>query len=96
MIVGGGLAGGYQSVGVSQHHKDLVSKNIAKINTAVGGHATSYTIDKAWSQVVAGTNYHFNLTSNDNHKYTVTIYEPLPHTHSPAEVSSGSVGHSGP
>lgn len=84
MIVGGGLAGGYHSVGVSKHHQDLIAKTTGQINQAVGGHATSYTINKVWSQVVAGTNYHFNLTSNDNHKYTVTIYEPLPHTNSPA------------
>lgn len=96
-MIGGGLAGGYHKAGkVEQSHKDLVAHNLAAINSKLGAHATSFTVTEAWTQVVAGTNYFFNLKSNDNKEYWVKLYEPLPHTNSPVQVTEGKAGHGSP
>jgi hypothetical protein len=56
---------------------------LANINAKAGHdhHWTSVHVDKAWTQVVAGTNYFFHLTTNDHKKVSVCIFVPLPHTH---------------
>ncbi len=89
------MIGGFgdASTTITEEHKDLVKNNLAKINAKLGTHATSFTINSVTTQVVAGTNYFFHLTSNDGKKYSALIYVPLPHTNAPAEVSKAEVGH---
>lgn len=79
-----GCCGGNQAQNITQEHRDLVNHNLAGLNAKTGAHATSFTVNKVATQVVAGTNYHFHLTSNDGKPYTATIHVPLPHTNSPA------------
>jgi cystatin-A/B len=85
--------GGHTDNEVSQKVKDLVNGNIAGINSALGKNYTSFHVDKVWTQVVAGTNYTVHLTANDNSKVTVRLYEPLPHTNQPVQVSKAVDGH---
>lgn len=87
------MPGGFHETDVDQTVKDLVSHNIAGINGKVGANATSFTVNRAFSQVVAGTNYFLHLTSNDGKQYSVCIYVPLPHTNAPAQVTLGEQGH---
>lgn len=87
------MPGGFAKVEVTQDIKDLVSHNLAGINSKTGSHATSYTINDAHSQVVAGTNYFFHLTDNHGEKFSVIVHVPLPHTNAPASVSWGAKGH---
>lgn len=87
------LCGGHQGGEVTQEVKDLVNNNLAAINSKLGTHHTSFTVDSVESQVVAGTNYTVKLTSNDDHKYTVRIFVPLPHTGNAPEISAFAQGH---
>lgn len=87
------VPGGYHSVEVTQEAKDLVAHNVAGINAKLGAHHTSFTVDNVSSQVVAGTNYFFHLTADNGAKVSATIYVPLPHTNSPAEVTDAHDDH---
>ena len=87
------LAGGLAVGVVDQHHKDLVKHHTNDINAKLGTHATSFTVDSVHTQVVAGTNYFFHITSNDGHKYSVFIHVPLPHTGAPSSLSFAEHGH---
>ena len=71
------MFGGHSQTEVTQAHKDLIAHHTAQINTKLGIHATSFTINSVTTQIVAGRNYHFHLTANDGQKYTVEIYVPL-------------------
>lgn len=53
----------------------------------------TWTIDSVSSQVVAGTNYWFHVTSNHGVKKSVRVFVPLPHTGAPAEVGTVVDGH---
>lgn len=86
------MIGGFSETEVTQEHKDLVNGNVANINAKLGANAENYTVDKAWTQVVAGTNYFFHLSSGDQ-KSSVCIFVPLPHTNAPAEVALAENGH---
>lgn len=89
----GGTAGGHHETAVTQDIKDLVNNNKAAINSKLGSHATSYTVNKVWSQVVAGTMYFLHLTDDKGEKVSASIYVPLPHTNAPAEVKKAEKGH---
>jgi len=80
------MIGGLQEIDVTAEHQEIVKVHLAAINSKGHTHHTSFHVDKAWSQVVAGTNYFFHLTSNDHHKYSVFIHLPLPHTNQPPQV----------
>lgn len=90
------MIGGFQETEVTQEIRDLVANNVAGINSKLGSNATSFTIVKAFSQIVAGTNYFLHLTSNDGQNYSVCVYVPLPHTNAPAEVTLAEAGHTDP
>lgn len=87
------LCGGHSATAVTQEVKDLVAHNVANINAKLGTHYTGFTVDHVETQVVAGTNYTVQLTSNDGHKVTARIYVPLPHTNEPSSVSNAVAGH---
>jgi hypothetical protein len=87
------LCGGHSAGEVTQEVKDLVNHNVAGINSKLGTSYTSFTVNHVETQVVAGTNYTVQLTSNDGHPVTARIYVPLPHTNAPAEVSAAVAGH---
>jgi len=54
---------------------------------------SSLQVDNVWSQVVAGNNYFYHLTANDGTKITACIFEPLPHTNQPPQLSLVEIGH---
>jgi hypothetical protein len=82
------MIGGFHETPVTQEHQALVQKNLAGINNLLHGHhATSFHVDQAWTQVVAGTNYFFHLTSNSHKQYSVCIFVPLPHTNGADQVT---------
>lgn len=89
----GGICGGSSECQITQEIVQLVNNNLAALNAKTGANATSFTVVKAKSQVVAGTNYHLHLNSNTGSPYTVTISVPLPHTNSPPQVTRGEAGH---
>lgn len=89
----GGLAGGHSSHDVTAEHTALVNSHLADLNAKLGTHATSFTVNSVHTQVVAGTNYFFHLTSNDGHKYSASFYEPLPHTGNPITLSWAEADH---
>lgn len=45
--------------------KDLVNDQTPNINNKLGKAYPSFTVDKVWSQVVAGKNYFFHITVNN-------------------------------
>ncbi len=92
----GGVVGGFSPKEVDQEIKDLAAHNVAGINAKAGTHFTSVTVDKAWTQVVSGTNYFLWLTGNDGTQAHARIYVPLPHTNAPAEVADAGTGHEDP
>lgn len=85
------MMGGMQEHAVDAGIKDLVSHNVAAINSKTHVNATSWTVNKAWTQVVAGTNYFLHLTSNDGKKASVVIYKPL--GNEAAQVTFGEANH---
>ena len=87
------MIGGFSESEVSQEHIDLVQSNTQNISSTLGVNAASFTVNSAWVQVVAGTNYFFHLTADNGDKFSVVIFVPLPHTNAPAEVSLAEVGH---
>lgn len=87
------MIGGLSSTPVTQEHQDLVKANLASINSSSHANATSYHVDKAWVQVVAGTNYFFHVTDNNHKKWSVFVEVPLPHTNAPAKVTHVAAGH---
>jgi hypothetical protein len=50
---------------VVEEHQDMVKNLRAEINTKLGIEVASFTVVKAWVQVVAGTKYFFHLKSDD-------------------------------
>lgn len=73
LILGGA---GHHEIG--QKDTDRVNALSGAINQQIGVINMSYTIVKAKSQVVNGTNYFYHLRGNPhNTEVTVTIYEPL-------------------
>jgi hypothetical protein len=88
------LCGAPQVGQVTAEDQARVNGLTAAINAQSGTNHESYTVVAASTQVVAGTNYFYHLNGNPgNSPLTVTIYEPLPHTGEPAQVSQVSVGH---
>lgn len=86
-------AGGFTEVPVNEEITNLVNNNLAALNSSTGANATSFTVVKAFSQVVAGTNYFLHLNSNNGQPFSAVIYVPLPHTNAPAQVTLGEAGH---
>ena len=85
--------GGFSPVEVTQEITNLVNSNLAALNSATGANATSFTVVKAFSQVVAGTNYFLHLNTNDGKPFSAVIFVPLPHTNAPDQVTLGEAGH---
>lgn len=89
------MPGGWSQHAVDATVQDLVSGHKAAINAQTHVNAANWKIDKAWSQVVAGTNYFVHLTSNDGKHASASFYVPLPHTNAPAELKFAEAGHTG-
>ncbi len=87
------MPGGFSEQTVEDHHRNLVQQTQQSFESQLGASNTSYNIDKVFSQVVAGTYYHFHLTSNNGQQVSVLVFEPLPHTNEPAKVERVEQGH---
>ncbi len=78
------MIGGFQEqANVSNDHKDLITANLAQINNLLHVNCASYQVNKVHTQVVAGINYFFHLTGDNNEHYSVSIHVPLPNTNAP-------------
>ena len=53
---------------MNAHHK--------MINEKLGKNYNSYQVVRKWTQIVAGTNYYYNLLAGGR-KYSVNIFKPL-------------------
>ena len=90
------MVGGYQAreAGECADAIKLVEEtHFAAANAKGNCNATSWKVVKVWSQVVAGTNWWFHVEDNNGQKWSVCVFEPLPHTGNPAEISSVHNGH---
>lgn len=88
------LCGAPQAGHVTAEDQARVNGLTAAINAQAGTNHESFTVIAASTQVVAGTNHFYHLECHPGHSHlTVTIYEPLPHTGEPAQVSQVTVGH---
>lgn len=88
------LCGAPQPVQVTAEDQALVNGLTAAINAQSGTNHESYTVVAASSQVVAGTNHFYHVNGNPgNTPLTITVFEPLPHTGEPAQVSQVTPGH---
>ena len=90
------MPGGLAGRAVTQEDIDLVNQNLAGINTKLGTSHTAFKVDSAHTQVVAGTNYFYHLTSEDHKKYSVVIFVPLPFTGNPPQVTLAEPDHTQP
>ena len=86
------MLGAPQESAIAAEDTARVNGLTAAINAKLGTNHAAFTVVKCSHQVVAGTNHFYHLTADGN-SYTVTVFEPLPHTGQPAEVSEGTVGH---
>lgn len=87
------MLGGFHDAEVTAEHTNLATSQLANINAKLGKHFTSVTVDSVKTQVVAGTNYFFHLTTNDGHKISATVFVPLPHTNEAASVTDAHEDH---
>lgn len=81
------LAGGWGVVEVTPQHHQVLDVVKVHINTKLGAAHGNFEILEVRQQVVAGTNYFFKLKSDDK-IIEVKVFEPLPHTGNPAEVTA--------
>lgn len=87
------ICGGLSDSQITPEIIDVANSNIALLNEKLGSNATSFTVVKAQTQCVAGTNYFLHLNSNTGEPYTVTIYVPLPMANTPVQVTRAENGH---
>ena len=90
------MIGGFQDKGVTEEARAAWASVLPSLETNgnwVAG--KTWEINSVQTQVVAGTNYLFAVTSNDGDKKTVKVFVPLPYTNAPAEVSEIHDGHQG-
>ena len=80
------MIGGFSEQTVEDHHRNMINGLKANFETQLGGSNASFHVDKVFTQVVAGTYYHFHLTSDNGKQLSVLVFEPLPHTQQPATV----------
>ncbi len=63
------------------------------INTKLGTNHNTLNIDKVFTQVVAGTYYHFHLTADNGDKLSALVFQPLPHSNEAPKLESVEKGH---
>lgn len=68
------MIGGFHQQDVSAEHQNLVNSQKDHINSRLGANHNSYTVNQVWTQVVAGTNYFFHLTADDNSQVSVCVF----------------------
>lgn len=74
------MIGGFSEQTVEDHHRNLLATVRPAVETKLGAAHANWTIDRVFSQVVAGTYYHFHLTGDNGAQVSVLVFEPLPHT----------------
>lgn len=61
------------------------------INQKLKTNFASFKVMSVKTQVVAGTNYLFQLETNDKKKVEVKIFRPLPHKNEPNQVTEAKL-----
>lgn len=80
--------GSYQPIEITQKESLLVNQLVNEINQKLELCVECWTINKAWGQVVAGTNYYFFITADSGDYVTVSIFDPLPNTNCTAKLEN--------
>ena len=80
------MIGGFNQCEDKAGCQEKVTSCCAAINAKNGCNATSYTVDKCFSQVVAGTNWWAHCKCSNGKEWSVCMFEPLPHTGNPCTV----------
>lgn len=85
------MCGGHSN---AKQPDDRTLSLVAQLNKAMCDHLkieeTELVLKSYTSQVVAGTNFTFTLAGH-GHTYIVKVFQPLPHTGEPAQVTEGSL-----
>jgi hypothetical protein len=71
----------------------MINQLKGHINTKLGSSHNSFKINKVFTQIVAGTYYHFHLTADNGDKLSVLVFQPLPHTNEQTRVEYVQKGH---
>ncbi len=81
---------------INQKVRDLANHHLGAINHKKGTHYTSLTVNRAYSQVLAGTNWFLHVTTNDGTKLSVTIHKYFHMAHKSPKVVDVHEGHKAP
>ena len=87
------MIGGFSETQVDDHHRDLINTLKPTFEGQLGATHANWHIDAVFTQVVAGTYVHFHLTGDNGAQVSVLVFEPLPHTNTPATVERVEQGH---
>ena len=63
------------------------------VEAKAGSTFATFEVKRYTTQVVSGTNYTFEVHVGEEKHIAVRVYEPLPHTNDPAQVSEFKVDH---
>ncbi|EWS72466.1 cystatin domain protein (macronuclear) [Tetrahymena thermophila SB210] len=85
------LCGGFQGKEITQKQHDLANHHLQDVNNLLGKSFTSLNVTKYSSQIVAGTNHLLEAEANDGTKLSLKVFEPLPHTNSPTQLSEAKL-----
>ena len=70
--------------------QSLVDSFKDQIQNSLGGQFSIFIAKTYTTQVVAGTNYKVKIEVDDSKVVEVKIYEPLPHTGNPKQLSTAA------
>lgn len=84
------MIGGFHETAVTDDHRDLVSQHLAAINGQLGANHGAYTVEKAFTQVVAGQYIHLHLTAGGQ-QVSALFFQPL--GNAPATLEKVEQGH---
>ncbi|KAL4440791.1 hypothetical protein ABPG74_013772 [Tetrahymena malaccensis] len=85
------LCGGFHGKEVTQQQHDLANHHLQDVNNLLGKSFTSLTVTAYSSQVVAGTNHLLEAQANDGTKVSLKVFEPLPYTNQPTQLSEAKL-----
>ena len=78
---------------MNDDHRDMINQLKGNISSKINANHNSFTVNKVFTQIVAGTYYHFHLTADNGEKLSALVFKPLPHTNEQAKVESVEKGH---
>ena len=81
------LCGGHSNERApSEDEVAIANGHKADAEASLGGECTQWDVVGVQTQVVAGTNFTFNIDTNHG-KVSMRVFRPLPHTGNPTEMT---------